>query len=151
MVEAKPSTDKEIEELTIERETKYRILLGEEEENQDSMSEGDQGSQEEQKEDDEEQQDGDREMTHDPDAPKDQVNLIDAELIRLQDTFGQFMSEIPGKYEPERQQITERLERCNQGKRTLQNILGGATAQEEEDEQMEDEVSEQVSIATIVT
>ena len=115
------------------------------------MSGGDEGSQEEQKEDDEEQQDGDCEMTHDPDAPKDQVNLIDAELIRLQDTFGQFMSEIPGKYEPERQQITERLERCNQGKRTLQNILGGATAEEEEDEQMEDEVSEQVSIATIVT
>ena len=44
------------------------------------------------------------------------------------------MSEIPGKYEPERQQITERLERCNQGKRKLQNILGGATAPEEEDE-----------------
>ena len=147
MVEAKPSTEKEIEELTKERETNYRILLGEEEEDKASMSEGDEGSQEEQKEDD-----GDYEMTHDPDAPEEQVNLIDAELIRLKDTFMLFMSEIPDKYEPERQQIAERLERCNQGKRMLQNILGGATTQEEdEDDQMEDEVSEQVSIATIVT
>ena len=73
-------------------------------------------------------------MTHDPDAPEEQVNLIDAELIRLKDTFMLFMSEIPDKYEPERQQIAERLERCNQGKRMLQNILGGATTQEEDED-----------------
>ena len=55
--------------------------------------------------------------------PKARENPVTTEMNRIKEVGNELMYKIMDIYEPELQAVTERLEKCTQGKRELQDIL----------------------------